>query len=47
VVNAVMLKAHLGQPITGEYPPELVARYQEIAPLVTVAAAPRSSPWLA
>jgi uncharacterized protein YecE (DUF72 family) len=37
VVNAVMLKAQLGQPITGSYPPELVARYPEIAPLVSVA----------
>ena len=35
VVNAVMLKAQLGQPIEGEYPPELVKRYPEIASLVT------------
>lgn len=35
VVNAVMLKAQLGQPITGEYPPELVAAYPEIAPIVS------------
>jgi uncharacterized protein YecE (DUF72 family) len=35
VVNAVMLKAQLGQPIDGEYPPELVTRYPEIADLVT------------
>jgi len=35
VVNAVMLKAQLGQPIEGEYPPELVERYPEIAGLVT------------
>src|SRR5688572_16890936 len=35
VVNAVMLKAQLGQPIDGEYPPELVERYPEIANLVT------------
>ena len=34
VVNAVMLKAQLGQPIEGEYPPELVERYPEIADLV-------------
>jgi uncharacterized protein YecE (DUF72 family) len=40
VVNAVMLKHQLGQPITGSYPPELVARYPEIAPLVTVTASP-------
>ena len=36
VVNAVMLKAQLGQPIEGEYPPELVERYAELRDLVTV-----------
>ena len=35
VVNAVMLKAQLGQPIAGEYPPALVERYPELAALVT------------
>jgi len=35
VVNAVMLKAQLGQPIEGEYPPELVERYPELQGLVT------------
>ena len=35
VVNAVMLKAQLGEPIEGEYPPELVRRYPEIADLVS------------
>jgi uncharacterized protein YecE (DUF72 family) len=34
VVNAVMLKAQLGQPIAGEYPPELIGRYPEIRDLV-------------
>jgi uncharacterized protein YecE (DUF72 family) len=34
VVNAVMLKAQLGQPIEGEYPPELVERYPELRDLV-------------
>ena len=34
VVNAVMLKALTCQPIDGEYPPELVERYPEIANLV-------------
>ena len=34
VVNAVMLKAQLGEPIEGEYPPELVERYPEIRNLV-------------
>lgn len=43
VVNAVMLKAQLGQPIEGEYPPELVTRYPEIASLV-VTSKPASVP---
>ena len=34
VVNAVMLKAQVGQPIEGEYPQELVERYPELAGLV-------------
>jgi uncharacterized protein YecE (DUF72 family) len=33
VVNAVMLKAQLGEPIEGEYPPELIERYPDIADL--------------
>jgi uncharacterized protein YecE (DUF72 family) len=37
VVNAVMLKAQLGEPIEGEYPPELVDTYPEIKELVTTA----------
>jgi uncharacterized protein YecE (DUF72 family) len=37
VVNAVMLKAQLGQRIDGEYPPQLVERYPEIEGLVTIA----------
>ena len=36
VVNAVMLKAQLDDPIEGEYPRELVERYPEIRDLVTV-----------
>jgi uncharacterized protein YecE (DUF72 family) len=36
VVNAVMLKAQLGDSIAGEYPPELVERYPGIRELVTV-----------
>jgi uncharacterized protein YecE (DUF72 family) len=36
VVNAVMLKAQLGEPIEGEYPPELVERYPEIKDVVTI-----------
>jgi uncharacterized protein YecE (DUF72 family) len=35
VVNAVMLKAQLGEPIEGEYPPELVERYPEIKDFVS------------
>jgi uncharacterized protein YecE (DUF72 family) len=43
VVNAVMLKAQLGQRITGEYPAALVERYRELTGLVSVApAAPRA-----
>jgi uncharacterized protein YecE (DUF72 family) len=39
VVNAVMLKAQLGYPIEGEYPPEMVERYPELKGLVTTAPA--------
>jgi hypothetical protein len=39
VTNAVMLKAQLGQPLEGEYPPELVEHYPEIAGLVTTSPA--------
>ena len=35
VVNAVMLKAQLGEPIEGEYPPELIERYPDLADLVS------------
>jgi uncharacterized protein YecE (DUF72 family) len=38
VVNAVMLKAQLGQPIDGEYPGTLIEHYPEIRGLVTVGA---------
>ena len=34
VVNAVMLKAQLGEPIEGEYPPELIERYPELKELL-------------
>ena len=43
VVNAVMLKAQLGQPLAGGYPPALVERYPEIRDLVTTAGAPVSA----
>jgi uncharacterized protein YecE (DUF72 family) len=35
VVNAVMLKAQLGEPIEGEYPQELIDAYPELSGLVT------------
>ena len=43
VVNAVMLKARLGEPIDGEYPPELVAQYPEIRNLVSMSPSLRAS----
>jgi uncharacterized protein YecE (DUF72 family) len=42
VVNAVMLKAQLGQSIEGEYPPELVEHYPDIAHLVTTSSPRRA-----
>jgi uncharacterized protein YecE (DUF72 family) len=44
VVNAVMLKAQLGRPLEGAYPPELIERYPEIAGLVSVSSSPARSP---
>jgi uncharacterized protein YecE (DUF72 family) len=44
VVNAVMLKAQLGEPIDGEYPPALVERYPEIADLVSTSRPAASRP---
>jgi uncharacterized protein YecE (DUF72 family) len=35
VVNAAMLKAQLGQPIDGGYPPEMLTQYPELQSLVT------------
>jgi uncharacterized protein YecE (DUF72 family) len=37
VANAAMIKKQLGEPIEGEYPPDFVARYPELAGVVTVA----------
>ena len=34
VANAAMIKQQLGQPIEGEYSPEFVARYPELAGIV-------------
>jgi uncharacterized protein YecE (DUF72 family) len=35
VANAAMLKRQLGQPVPGDYPPEFVARYPELAGIVS------------
>jgi len=43
VVNAVMLKAQLGEPIEGEYPPELVEQYPELKDLVSTSPALKAS----
>jgi len=46
VVNAVMLKQQLGEPIEGEYPPEFVAAYPDLADVVVTASdAPRRLPY--
>ncbi|HUR34513.1 MAG TPA: DUF72 domain-containing protein [Vicinamibacterales bacterium] len=37
VANAAMIKHQLGEPLEGEYPPEFVAQYPELAGVVTVA----------
>jgi uncharacterized protein YecE (DUF72 family) len=39
VANAAMIKARLGEPLTGSYPPEFVERYPELAQIVPVAPA--------
>jgi uncharacterized protein YecE (DUF72 family) len=38
VANAAMIKRQLGQPLEGEYPPEFLARYPELAGAVKTAA---------
>jgi len=38
VANAAMIKRKLGQPLDGEYPPEFLARYPELAGAVKTAA---------
>ena len=44
VANAAMIKQQIGEPIEGEYPPEFVARYPELAETVAVTApSPTSS----
>jgi uncharacterized protein YecE (DUF72 family) len=37
VVNAVMLKAQLGEPIEGEYPPALIRKYPELEEILSSA----------
>jgi uncharacterized protein YecE (DUF72 family) len=34
VANAVMIKAQLGEPIEGEYPPEFLERFPDLAPII-------------
>jgi uncharacterized protein YecE (DUF72 family) len=38
VANAAMIKKQLGEPLEGEYPEAFVARYSELAGVVTPAA---------
>jgi len=47
VVNATILKHQLGEPISGEYPPELVETYPELAGIVAVRppTPPQRLPW--
>jgi uncharacterized protein YecE (DUF72 family) len=47
VVNATILKHQLGEPISGEYPPELVEAYPELRGIVSVrrAASSQRLPW--
>jgi len=40
VVNAAVLKSQLGQQLPGDYPPEMVARYPDLAGLVRTAGLP-------
>ena len=41
VVNAVMIKSQLGEPVTGTYPKAFVERYPETATIVSTEAAPQ------
>ncbi len=43
VVNAVMLKAQLGEPIEGEYPPEMIENYPELREALVQAPRARSA----
>ena len=42
VANAAMIKQQLGEPLEGEYPPEFVQRYPELAHVVAVRGVPSS-----
>jgi uncharacterized protein YecE (DUF72 family) len=44
VVNAVMIKAQLGEPIFGTYPPEFIAKYPETEGLVSTVSASAAVP---
>lgn len=44
VVNAVMLKAQLGQPIEGEYPPEIRRRYPDLEAILAQRGSRATSP---
>ncbi len=44
VANAVILKHQLDQPITGEYPPEIVARFPDLAGVVQTTGLPYDGP---
>jgi uncharacterized protein YecE (DUF72 family) len=37
VANAATIKKQLGEPVTGDYPPEFIERYPELAGVVTMA----------
>jgi uncharacterized protein YecE (DUF72 family) len=43
VANAAMIKRQLGEPVEGTYSPEFVARYPELADIVTIAPAGTSA----
>ena len=40
VANAVMMKEMVGEPVTGDFPPEFVRQYPDLAPVVTTATRP-------
>ena len=42
VANAAMIKHQLGEPVDGEYPPEFVDRYPEVAGIIRVRASAES-----